>query len=231
MSNTKEELAKILKEHDQLTNQHTMEEKKMGKNLKENEAEKDVQATPSQAVQPADGTPVKTDASQNEKEIQAENEANVDKQAPASSDVKPSDGTQMVKDNTPQNSKEIQAEADMDKKDEEKEEKKIKKENEGEEEEKEPDYLEKYREMEGDMGKLVESLEAMMQEMDGMKKRMDAMEQAYGKKDAQMPAEMPEEPMEPVSESAILKNVVKNDLTETKAESFGNASAKALFRK
>ena len=39
MSNTKEELAKILKEHDQLTNQHTMEEKKMGKNLKENEAE------------------------------------------------------------------------------------------------------------------------------------------------------------------------------------------------
>jgi len=242
--NTKEKLSKILREHNALKKSANMEESKMAKKFKENDADVDSQAPASAPVAPADGTAMKTDAPQNDAEIQKENEATVDSQQKPSDSAPASDGTPMSPDAS-QNKKDIQKEGTEEGDEEPSEEEpsdepqppieenedsdeddKLEEEVGDEEEDKALD--EKFKEMEDDMGKVVDVIEALKNQVDELGKKVTDMEEKFRNQAGE--GEDEEEPMEPVSESAILSGaLMESTKAPARKESLGDA-AKAIFR-
>jgi hypothetical protein len=228
----KEELTKILKEHQKLKGEISMKRYR-----EQNEVPKDTQAEPSSANTPleANDTEMKPDAPQNEKEIQESNEATQDTQADVPEPAKVSDGTPMKPDAS-QNEKEIQEGVEEEPKteqadDEEEpgeagEEPKEEPLEENENGEEDKSLEEKYSEMEDDMTKVVDVIESLKSSVDDLNKKVAEMEskleQMGGDED-----EETEEPMEPVTESAILKaalveSVGSGKQTETVGKAMSN---------
>lgn len=230
----KRKLAEVLKEHHKLK-----EELKMRKLKEQNVANQDTQADPKSANTPlpSQGGDMKQDAPQNDQEIQEANQAEQDISADVPAPVAPSDGTPMKPD-APQNDEEIQQEA-VDEEEGEDEEKKEQLEDEEEEqkeqieepevpEEEEPEMSpeEKFREMEDDMTKLVDVVEALKNQVDDMGKKISDMEERFTN---QAGPEEEEEPLEPVSESMILNSALKESVGKVqKEESLGKAMSRFI---
>jgi len=240
---TKTRLTNILKEHNQLKNSARMEETKM--KYKENEAPKDKQSEPSAVIAKAsDGTPMKKDAPQNDKNISAAGKENLidkDKQAEPSQPVKPADGTPAKADASINdgsgNLNVAGKEAMEDKEEEEKKKEALPEEKEDEkkealpkEDEKEPDYKERLKEMEDDMGKIVDVVESLKNSIDELNKKNSDMEERFKSAFNKDDLKKKDEPIAPQSESAILKGALSESIQgPAKKETFGDV-ARNIFK-
>lgn len=211
MENVKEKLTTILREHGRLSSQHYLEETTMEKKTRLKEADmadKDVQAPANSSADSAPANPLSPDASQNQKGIQeADGQekgkmkeadmADKDTQATPTSHNSPSDGGGPLEQDTPQNSKEIQEKLEDEKKES------------ADADADDAPQKERFREMEDDMHKLVDVVEALKNQLDEVKQKVEAL--GAGNSTPQAPAE--EEPMAPHTESAILKGAFAESAT------------------
>jgi hypothetical protein len=223
----KEKLKNILEE-----NRKLKEELKMVKTHKENNANSDTQVAPAQLASKGDGSPLDAkNASQDDlAKKYAENEADKDVQAQAKQPVSGSDGNKDVKADAANASQDdlskkypvskMEAEGDGIPKVGEQP---VAKAEEGKaiEDKPEVDITEKYKEMEGDMGKLVEIVGAL-------KSRIEALE-AKGKTEAATaPVQGQEKPEPPMTENVNLRNVFVETI-KTDAESFGKIVRNVIY--
>lgn len=225
MENVKEKLTTILREHGRLSSQHYLEENNMNKRtrLKEQDmADKDVQAPAKSSADAAPKNPLLPDASQNQNEIQAESEngdgkdkmkeadmADKDVQAPATIDASKAK-TPPLDDQASQNTGEIQKEnAEEDEMQENAEEDKP--------------MAERFREMEDDMYKVVDVVEALKNQVDELTKKVEALSAGEETPAEQAPAEpaappeqapADEQPMAPHTESAILRGAFAESVAD-----------------
>jgi len=235
---TKDELKKILKEHKKMKGEISMR-----KYREQNEVPKDTQSDPSSANTPLEGndTDMQPDAPQNDKEIQEANQETQDTQADVPAPAQASDGTPMKPD-APQNDEEIQSEGVEEEEEngepkteqangeednlagETPEEDKNLEEN-GEEEEDKP-LEEKYKEMEDDMTKVVDVIESLKSSVDELNKKVTDMEEKFEQMNG---GEETEEPMEPVTESAILHTALTESMGSVKpTDNVGKAMSNFL---
>lgn len=222
-------LQSIFKEYKDLFIESTNinEVQKMKRFKEENQAKSDTQANPTSANTPLpanDAGELKKDTPQNDKGIQKENESGKDTQAAPPQAVQASDGTPPKQDAS-QNDKDMQKEQMQT----------IPAAPEDEEEIKEKaapgekDLKEKFAEMEGDMGKVVDVVEALKNQIEAMNQRMTEMEGKIGKQPGE--EQVSEEPQAPVTESAILKGAFAESIAyKEDSHELGKAMSNFLKR-
>jgi len=227
----KNKLKNILEENKKLK-----EELQMAKTrLKENEANKDLQAPAPQPLTKSDGTALdaKNASADDLAKKYEENEADKDVQATPAQPVKPSDGDSAMKTDS------VKASADdLAKKysaskmeqspegEEDNKEEQVDLEEEGDKPE--TDLAEKYSEMEGDMGKVVEIMEALKNEVDNLKQEVAAMK-GGNSEEGEGDVNVSEQPEPPITEKAHLRDVFVESLKVGNKDKFGQIVQKVIY--
>ena len=234
----KKKLMNILEENKKLKEELNMSRKK----LKEQNLEgTDTQVAPAQPLTKSDGTALdsKNASADDLGKKYEENEADVDTQATPTDAVPASDGTKLdavaasqddlnrkyaskKMEQSPEGEEDNEEEAApvVDKKlEEQDEEKPI------EEQIPETDLAEKYSEMEGDMGKVVEIMEALKNEIDGLKQEIATIKGGESE-EGDVEGEKPEPPM---VEKANLSSVFVEAMKVKGKDDFGKAVQNVIY--